>query len=113
MKHPSESGFPIASRSRLRRATVRLIRADPGMFFFTIGFGTVAAALALAPPWLAGVMIDRITGGASIAEVDRYGAALVLLAILQLLISRYSFLVTARFGLRLSQRLRRSIVDHV
>jgi ATP-binding cassette subfamily C protein len=113
MGHPSESGFPIATRSELGRAAARLVRADPGMFFFTIGFGTVAAALALAPPWLAGVMIDKITGRASLAEVDRYGAALVILALLQLLISRYSFLVTARYGLRLSQRLRRSIVDRV
>ncbi|WP_158299793.1 ABC transporter ATP-binding protein [Glycomyces paridis] len=113
MSHQSESGFPIASRSELGRAAGRLVRADPWMFVFTIGFGTVTAALALAPPWLAGVVIDEITGGASLAEVDRYGAVLVLLAVLQLLISRYSFLVTARFGLRLSQRLRRSIVDRV
>lgn len=113
MASSSNSGFPIASRGELGHAAARLIRANLGMFVLTIGFGIIAAGLSLAPPWLAGVMIDQIEEGASVEEVDQFGIALVVLALLQLLISRYSFLLTARFGQHVSQRLRRSIVDRV
>lgn len=113
MARGSESGFPIASPGELARAAARLIRANLGMFVLTVGLGVIAATLSLAPPWLAGIVIDHIQKGASVADVDRYGIALVLLALLQLLISRYSFLLTARFGQRMSQRLRRSMIDRV
>jgi ATP-binding cassette subfamily C protein len=109
----SGSGFPIASPRELGRATARLIRANLGMFVLAVGLGVVAAALSLAPPWLAGLVIDHIQRGMSVADVDRYGIALVALALLQLLISRYSFLLTARLGQRMSQRLRRSMIDRV
>lgn len=108
-----QGGFPIATNRQLAHAALRLIRANKWMFALTIGFGVIAAALSLAPPWLAGLVIDDITTGATVADVDRYGVALVALAVLQLLISRYSFLVTARFGQMVSQRLRRSIIDRV
>mgnify|MGYP001363767757 CR=1 FL=1 len=113
MTSEPSSGLPIASLHDVGRAAVRLIRANLGMFALTVGFGVVAAALSLAPPWLAGIVINHIQRGASVTDVDRYGIALVALALLQLLISRYSFLFTARFGQRTSQRLRRSMVDRV
>ncbi|NNC12367.1 ABC transporter ATP-binding protein [Planctomonas sp. JC2975] len=113
MADREESGFPIASPRELVRAAGRLIRAHCGMFALTVAVGVVAAALALAPPWLAGIVIDSIESGSSVADVDRYGAALVGLAVLQFVISRYSFLLTARFGQRASQRLRRSMIDRV
>ncbi|MGN7187580.1 ABC transporter ATP-binding protein [Microbacterium enclense] len=113
MTLPSRGAFPIAANRQLAGAALRLIRADRWMFSLTIGFGVIAAALSLAPPWLAGLVIDDIANGATVADVDRYGVAIVALAILQLLISRYSFLVTARFGQKVSQRLRRSIIDRV
>lgn len=113
MTTDTAGGFPIAANRQLGRAALRLIRADKWMFTLTIGLGVIAATLSLAPPWLARLVIDNITTGATVADVDRYGAALVALAILQLLISRYSFLATARFGQKVSQRLRRSIIDRV
>lgn len=113
MTTAAPGGFPIAANRQLGGAAVRLVRADKGMFTLTIGLGVLAAALSLAPPWLAGLAIDDITTGATVAEIDRYGVALVALAVLQFLVSRYSFLVTARFGQKVSQRLRRSIIDRV
>lgn len=113
MTASSGPGFPIASRTDLGRATARLIKANLGMFILTTALGVCAAAISLAPPWLAGAVINRIEQGVSVTEIDQYGVALVALALLQLLISRYSFLLTAKFGQRVSQRLRRSMVDRV
>jgi ATP-binding cassette subfamily C protein len=106
-------GFPVASPRELGRAAARLIRANRGMFVLTTGLGVIAAALSLAPPWLAGIVIDHIQQGTTVSDVDRYGIALVALALLQFVISRYSFLLTARFGQRMSQQLRRSMIERV
>lgn len=107
------TGLPIASAREVRRSAVRLIRADPRGFAATIVLGVSAAVLALVPPWLVGVIVDRVQHGTTPADVDRFGVALVVLAIMQTLLSRFSVLVTARFGERSSRRLRREMVDRV
>lgn len=113
MTTPATDGFPVANGRQLGRAALGLLRSAPWMFTLTIGFGVLAAALSLAPPWLAGRVVDAIARGTTLAEIDRYGAMLVGLAVVQLLVSRFSVLATARLGQKVSQRLRRSIIDRV
>lgn len=112
-EEPLAGGLPVADTRDVRRAAARLIRGDGWGFTLTVVLGVCAAALALAPPLLVGVIIDRLQHGATLEEIDRLGLALTALAILQVVVSRYSFLVTARFGERTSQRLRRSMVQRV
>ncbi|MEH0529637.1 ABC transporter ATP-binding protein [Streptomyces stelliscabiei] len=108
---PTSDRLPIADRAAVRRATVRLVRADGRAFLAVLGLNGAAAALGLAGPWLLGRIIDEVRGGGGVAAVDRLAAAILLCAGLQLLLARWARYVGHRFGERTLARVREEFVD--
>ncbi|WP_254408627.1 ABC transporter ATP-binding protein [Streptomyces sp. AC495_CC817] len=107
---PSER-LPIADARAVRRATVRLVRADGRAFLAVLGLNGAAAATGLAGPWLVGRIIDEVRGGAGVGVVDRLAAAILLCAVAQLLLARWARYVGHRFGERTLARVREEFVD--
>ena len=109
---PDPSGrLPIADARAVRRATVRLVRADGRAFLSVLALNGAAAATGLAGPWLVGRIIDEVRGGAGVGVVDRLAAAILLCAVAQLLLARWARYVGHRFGERTLARVREEFVD--
>ncbi|MET8136306.1 MULTISPECIES: ABC transporter ATP-binding protein [unclassified Streptomyces] len=103
--------LPVAGRADVRRAAVRLIRADGRMFAAVLALNALAAAAGLVGPWLLGRMIDDVRSGGGVEVVD--GPALVILvsALAQLLLARWARYVGYRFGERTLARVREEFVE--
>ncbi|WP_328553316.1 ABC transporter ATP-binding protein [Streptomyces sp. NBC_00358] len=103
--------LPVAGRADVRRAAVRLIRADGRVFAAVLGLNVLAAAAGLVGPWLLGRMIDDVRAGGGVEAVD--GPALVILgsAIVQVLLARWAGYVGYRFGERTLARVREEFVE--
>ncbi|WP_225854823.1 ABC transporter ATP-binding protein [Micromonospora sp. ALFpr18c] len=70
-----------------------------------------AAALAgLAPPWLLGTIVDRVTAGATVATVDRLALAIAGCVLASALLSRFAQYAGHRFGERAVAELREQFV---
>ncbi|QFR00403.1 ABC transporter ATP-binding protein [Streptomyces phaeolivaceus] len=103
--------LPIADAAAVRRATVRLVRADGRAFLAVLGLNGAAAATGLAGPWLVGRIIDEVRGGAGVGVVDRLAAVILVCAVAQLLLARWARYVGHRFGERTLARVREEFVD--
>jgi ATP-binding cassette subfamily C protein len=103
--------LPVAGRADVRRAAVRLIRADGRAFAAVLGLNVLAAAAGLVGPWLLGRMIDDVRDGGGVEAVD--GPALVILVstLGQLLLARWARYVGHRFGERTLARVREEFVE--
>ncbi|WP_237277286.1 ABC transporter ATP-binding protein [Streptomyces caniscabiei] len=109
---PDPSGrLPVAGAAAVRRATVRLVRADGRAFLAVLALNGAAAATGLAGPWLVGRIIDEVRGGTGVGAVDRLAAAILLCAVAQLLLARWARYVGHRFGERTLARVREEFVD--
>ncbi|MDT0574170.1 ABC transporter ATP-binding protein [Streptomyces sp. DSM 3412] len=101
----------MADAPAVRRATVRLVRADGRAFLAVLGLNGAAAATGLAGPWLVGRIIDEVRGGAGVGVVDRLAAGILVCAVAQLLLARWARYVGHRFGERTLARVREEFVD--
>ncbi|MDX3133019.1 ABC transporter ATP-binding protein [Streptomyces europaeiscabiei] len=108
---PASGRLPVAEAVAVRRATVRLVRADGRAFLAVLGLNGAAAAMGLAGPWLLGRIIDEVRGGGGVAAVDRLAAVILLCAVAQLLLARWARFVGHRFGERTLARVREEFVD--
>ncbi|TQE21599.1 ABC transporter ATP-binding protein [Streptomyces ipomoeae] len=103
--------LPVAGPADVRRAAVRLVRADGRAFLAVLGLNGAAAGAGLAGPWLLGRIIDEVRGGAGAGVVDRLALVLVVCAVAQLLLARWARFVGHRFGERILARVREEFVD--
>ncbi|MCG5442966.1 ABC transporter ATP-binding protein/permease [Micromonospora sp. NIE79] len=70
-----------------------------------------AAVAGLAPPWLLGTIVDRVTAGADVATVDRLALAIAGCVLVSALLSRYAQYAGHRFGERAVAELREEFVS--
>jgi ATP-binding cassette subfamily C protein len=107
------TALPVARPPQVRRAALRLLRADPRAVALVLLLNGLAAAAGLAAPWLLGRMIDTVIGraGTAVATVDRLATALVVCAIAQIVLARCALLVGYRFGERTAARVREEFLD--
>ncbi|MFF0154912.1 ABC transporter ATP-binding protein [Micromonospora sp. NPDC005203] len=70
-----------------------------------------AAVAGLAPPWLLGTIVDRVTAGAGVATVDRLALAIAGCVLVSALLSRYAQYAGHRFGERAVAELREEFVS--
>ncbi|MFI1357805.1 ABC transporter ATP-binding protein [Streptomyces sp. NPDC020898] len=103
--------LPIAGAADVRRAAVRLIRADSRAFAAVLLLNSAAAGAGLVAPWLLGRIIDEVRAGAGVGAVDRLGLVIVVCAVAQLLLARWARYVGYRFGERTLARVREEFVD--
>ncbi|WP_239559975.1 ABC transporter ATP-binding protein [Micromonospora luteifusca] len=72
---------------------------------------SAAAVVGLAPPWLLGTIVDRVTEGAGVASVDRLALAIAGCVLVSALLSRYAQYAGHRFGERAVAELREEFVS--
>ncbi|MFE6667539.1 ABC transporter ATP-binding protein [Streptomyces sp. NPDC057697] len=103
--------LPVAEPSRIRRAALRLIRADARAFAAVIALNALAAGAGLVGPWLLGRIVDEVGAGGGAAAVDRLALAILAFALAQLLLVRCAGYVGHRFGERTLARIREQFTD--
>ncbi|RKR91599.1 ATP-binding cassette subfamily C protein [Micromonospora pisi] len=103
--------LPVAEPARVRRAALRLIRADRRAFTAVLLLNALAAAAGLVGPWLLGRIVNTVQAGGGVAEVDRLALTILLFALVQLVLTRYAQYLGHRFGERTSARIRERFVD--
>jgi ATP-binding cassette subfamily C protein len=107
------TALPIAGLPQVRRAALRLLRADSRSVALVVSLNVLAAVAALAAPWLLGRIVDTVTGQASgaVATVDRLAVALLIFAVAQIVLARCALAVGYRFGERTASRIREEFLD--
>ncbi|MER7919844.1 MULTISPECIES: ABC transporter ATP-binding protein [unclassified Streptomyces] len=108
-----ETPLPVADRAGVRRAVLRLVRADRAAFAGTLLLNVLAAVAGLAGPWLLGRIIDDVRAGQGVAAVDRLARWILLCALAQLLLARLARRAGNRFGERTLARVREGYVENV
>ncbi|QNP70082.1 ABC transporter ATP-binding protein [Streptomyces roseirectus] len=103
--------LPVAGVRDVRRAVVRLVRADGRAPAVVVGVNVLAALAGLVGPWLLGRIIDEVRGGAGVGVVDRLALGILVAAVVQLLLDRWARYIAHRFGERTLARVREEFVD--
>ena len=68
--------LPIADTTAVVRHTRGLVREHRRYLAFVLGLHALAALAALAGPWLVGRLVDTVSGGGTLAQVDRLAVLL-------------------------------------
>ncbi|WP_433795171.1 ABC transporter ATP-binding protein [Actinoplanes sp. CA-252034] len=105
--------LPVASPRDVVLAARRLIAADGRAVTGMLTLSSLAALAGLGGPWLLGRIIDTVAAGATITDVDRLAAAVLVCAVAQTLLSRYALAAAYRFGERTAARIRETFLDRV
>ena len=107
------TALPIAGLPQVRRAALRLLRADSRSVALVVLLNVLAAVAGLAAPWLLGRIVDTVTGQApgAAATVDRLAVALLIFAVAQIVLARCALAVGYRFGERTAARIREEFLD--
>ncbi|MFG2851701.1 ABC transporter ATP-binding protein [Streptomyces mirabilis] len=103
--------LPVAEPVEVRRAALRLIRADGQSFAAVLGLNSLAAAAGLVGPWLLGRIIDDVRAGDGVDVVDRLASVILVCSLAQLLLARWARYVGHRFGERTLARVREQFVE--
>ncbi|MQY39527.1 Vitamin B12 import ATP-binding protein BtuD [Streptomyces sp. RB17] len=109
----AEGLLPVADRARVRRAALRLVRADGRAFAAALLVNALAAGAGLVGPWLVGRIVDEVRGGQGVGAVDRLAPWILVCALAQLLLARWARFVGYRFGERTLARVREEYVERV
>ncbi|MCA2211979.1 ABC transporter ATP-binding protein [Jidongwangia harbinensis] len=105
------TALPVADTRQVRRAALRLIAADRRTVAALLLLNSLAAVAGLGGPWLLGRIIDTVTGGGGVDQVDRLALGVLLCALAQTLLTRYALAVGYRFGERTAARIREQFLD--
>ncbi|MDN3024968.1 ABC transporter ATP-binding protein [Streptomyces sp. S.PB5] len=103
--------LPVAEPADVRKASLRLTRADARAFTTALALNSLAAVAGLGGPWLLGKIIDEVRAGGGVGVVDRLALALLLCSLAELLLARWARYVGHRFGERTLARVREEFVD--
>ncbi|MEU5163750.1 ABC transporter ATP-binding protein [Streptomyces sp. NPDC020875] len=105
------NALPVATGAAVRRAALRLIRLERRAFLTILAVNALAAAAALAAPWIVGRIVDEVRDGAGTGTVDRLALAIVGFALAQLLLTRWARYTGHRFGERSIARVREEYAE--
>ncbi|MGW2212435.1 ABC transporter ATP-binding protein [Streptomyces sp. NPDC001781] len=105
--------LPVADRRTVRRAAVRLVRADGRAFAAALGLNALAAGAGIVGPWLVGRIVDEVRAGRGAGAVDRLALWILLCALAQLVLARWARYVAHRFGERTLARVRETFVERL
>jgi ABC-type multidrug transport system fused ATPase/permease subunit len=109
----SAQALPVAEPVEVRRAAWRLIQSDRAAFVVVLLMNCAAAGAGLLGPWLLGLIVNEVQGGAGVAAVDRLGLLVLLAALGQLVVGRQARYLGYRFGERTAARLREQLTDRL
>ncbi|HEX5202823.1 MAG TPA: ABC transporter ATP-binding protein, partial [Actinoplanes sp.] len=100
------AALPIAGQRAVGRAALRLLAADRPAVAAMVALNALAAVAALGGPFLLGRVIDAVTSGGGVHDVDRLALGVLGCAIAQMLLSRYALAIAYRYGERTAARIR-------
>ncbi|WP_406412163.1 ABC transporter ATP-binding protein/permease [Streptomyces halstedii] len=104
--------LPVADARAVRRGTWGLLKADGPAMVRIIALTCLASLAGLAGPWLLGRIVSGVErGGITAAGVDRLAMTVLVVAVAQLVLTRYARAHSHRFGERALARLREEVVD--
>ncbi|HEX2134153.1 MAG TPA: ABC transporter ATP-binding protein, partial [Actinophytocola sp.] len=104
--------LPVAGRAEVRRAHTDLVRADPTGTALVLLTTCLAAATALAAPWLIGRIVNHVeTGNPDTGAVDLLALGILASAAATILLTRFARYLAHRFAERTLARLREEFVD--
>ncbi|MFJ3142761.1 ABC transporter ATP-binding protein [Streptomyces halstedii] len=105
-------GLPVADARAVRRGTWGLLTADGPAMVKIIALTCLASLAGLAGPWLLGRIVSGVEqGGITTEGVDRLAMTVLVVAVAQLVLTRYARAHSHRFGERALARLREEVVD--
>ncbi|GAA4951832.1 ABC transporter ATP-binding protein [Actinoplanes utahensis] len=107
------SPLPIADRREVARAARRLVAADRRAVAGFLALSSLAALAGLGGPWLLGRVIDTVAAGGGAGDVDRLALAVLLCAVAQTVLARFSLRAAYRFGERTAARIRETFLRRV
>lgn len=110
---PRRALLPVASPGETRRA----LRAVVGQHRRALAWSAVLAVLAAATvapgPWLLGRMVDEVRQDSGAATIDRFGAALVVVALAQVLLARAARRSAVCCGESIQDGIRRQLLGRI
>jgi ABC-type multidrug transport system fused ATPase/permease subunit len=105
--------LPIADSAEVRRTVGRLFRRHRRGLTGIATLHTVAAVTALAGPFLLGRIIDEVTAGTTLGQVDRLALVLVGAVLAQAVVTRFAQRLSMVFGERVFAELREEFMATV
>ncbi|WP_280495559.1 ABC transporter ATP-binding protein [Nocardia asiatica] len=104
--------LPIGSVQAVNIAVWHSIRCEPRAVLSTVLLYSVVALTGLGPPWLLGLVVDRIQADRGVS-VNWLLPGILACALAQMLVARYATLTGLRFGERMLAGLREDLLDRV
>jgi ABC-type multidrug transport system fused ATPase/permease subunit len=103
--------LPIATPRQVRAYARRLASRHPRELLAAVGLHGLAAVAGLVTPWLLGGLVEGVRRGD--ARIDAVGLAIAAFVILQSVLLRYAYLVSAVLGEKILAELREEFVERV
>lgn len=104
--------LPVADRAAVRSYAVSLARRHPRLLWGALALHVLAALAALAAPRLIGDLVDEVTRGTTVGEVDRTVAILGGFLLVQVVLTRYARLMSQVLGEQVLAELREDFVGN-
>ena len=105
--------LPIASRTRLRSESLRLLRDNRRAIGWLVLLHLLAAGISVVPPRLLGDLVAAVQAGTTAAHVDRVVLVLVGVVVLQAVATRAARMAAYRFSEGLLAELREGFIGRV
>jgi ABC-type multidrug transport system fused ATPase/permease subunit len=116
MNESSSTGrkiLPVADAAQVRRYARTLARRHPRALAGALALHGLAAISGLVTPRLLGDLVESIKRGTTHVTVDRVVLAIAAFMVVQAVLTRFAYLVSARLGERVLAELREEFVDRI
>ncbi|MGO1561602.1 Putative ABC iron siderophore transporter, fused permease and ATPase domains [Actinomycetales bacterium JB111] len=105
--------LPVADTRTVARMGLTFLGGHRGQLTAVVVVQSLAALAALAMPWLLGSLVDSVTVGTTMAEVNRIGLYLVVAVVCQTLLSAWAHRASLALGEELFAELREDFLREV
>ncbi len=110
---PTHRALPVAEMSSVRAHTAALMRQHRRNLLVVIGLHALAAVAGLAAPRIVGLLVDGVTGGTTLAAIDRLALGLASAVVIQTVLTWWARRASFRMGEDVFAQLREEFMDRV
>ena len=110
---PTQRALPVAEMSSVRAHTAALMRQHRRNLLVVIGLHALAAVAGLAAPRIVGLLVDGVTGGTTLAAIDRLALFLASAVVIQTVLTWWARRASFRMGEDVFAQLREEFMDRV
>ncbi|HEX5512000.1 MAG TPA: ABC transporter ATP-binding protein [Actinomycetales bacterium] len=109
----SATTLPVAGPAAVRAETARLLRQHRRPLGAVITLHALAALAGLAGPWLLGMLVQRVTQGTTLGEINRIAVALAAFVLIETLFTRFAKRSALVLGEEVFAQLREEFMQRV